>query len=141
MGATWTDPLPVNSNADDDTGGDSLPTVVPYGSFRWVAAWFSNESEVGGGIGTDYDILYAYATSPDADGDSVADSLDNCPDMANENQADADGDGVGDACDVCPDTPPSQSVGPDGRPQGDFDGDCDVDLMDYAVFQQNFGGP
>ncbi|MEZ4469980.1 MAG: lectin-like protein [bacterium] len=37
----------------------------------------------------------------DADGDGLCDALDNCPDVANADQADADGDGVGDACDNC----------------------------------------
>lgn len=37
----------------------------------------------------------------DSDGDLVNDDIDNCPDVANAEQADADGDGVGDACDVC----------------------------------------
>ncbi|WP_170309804.1 T9SS type A sorting domain-containing protein, partial [Seonamhaeicola maritimus] len=37
-----------------------------------------------------------------SDGDSHGDSCDNCPDIANEDQADADGDGMGDVCDVCP---------------------------------------
>lgn len=37
---------------------------------------------------------------PDADGDGVSDARDNCPDVANVNQADADGDGLGDACDA-----------------------------------------
>ena len=37
----------------------------------------------------------------DSDGDGLADSLDNCPDGPNPNQADSDADGVGDACD-CP---------------------------------------
>ncbi|MBA2751461.1 MAG: thrombospondin type 3 repeat-containing protein, partial [Actinobacteria bacterium] len=37
---------------------------------------------------------------PDADGDGVEDVLDNCPDVANPDQADADGDGIGDACDT-----------------------------------------
>jgi hypothetical protein len=36
---------------------------------------------------------------PDADGDGVADSSDNCPSVANANQSDVDGDGAGDACD------------------------------------------
>jgi Bacterial Ig-like domain/Thrombospondin type 3 repeat len=36
-------------------------------------------------------------TSPDSDGDGVADAEDNCPEVANANQA--DGDGQGDACD------------------------------------------
>lgn len=36
----------------------------------------------------------------DADGDGVADTLDNCPAVANADQADADADGVGDACDT-----------------------------------------
>lgn len=46
--------------------------------------------------------------SPDGDGDGVEDSVDNCPETANSDQADSDGDGVGDACEsaetpACPD--------------------------------------
>jgi hypothetical protein len=36
---------------------------------------------------------------PDADGDGVADRLDNCPDQFNPSQQDSDGDGIGDPCD------------------------------------------
>lgn len=36
---------------------------------------------------------------PDADGDTVADASDNCPFVANADQADTDGDGTGDLCD------------------------------------------
>lgn len=35
----------------------------------------------------------------DADGDGVADAIDNCPQVANADQTDTDGDGSGDACD------------------------------------------
>lgn len=36
---------------------------------------------------------------PDTDGDGVPDAQDNCPLVANANQADLDGDGIGDVCD------------------------------------------
>jgi hypothetical protein len=41
-------------------------------------------------------------TADDGDGDGVADSSDNCPDIANTSQTDSDGDGLGDLCDPCP---------------------------------------
>lgn len=44
------------------------------------------------------------APPPDADGDGIPDSADNCPEVANADQADTDGDGIGDACDPCPNT-------------------------------------
>jgi large repetitive protein len=39
----------------------------------------------------------------DRDGDSVPDTADNCPGIANTDQADRDTDGTGDLCDACPD--------------------------------------
>ncbi|MDQ7086952.1 MAG: thrombospondin type 3 repeat-containing protein [Acidobacteriota bacterium] len=60
----------------------------------------------------------------DDDGDEVQDLIDNCPTVANNNQADADGDDLGDVCDNCVNT-----SNPD---QADFDADgagdaCDAD--------------
>lgn len=41
-------------------------------------------------------LVFGY--TDDVDGDGIIDPLDNCPDLANSDQADTDGDGVGDAC-------------------------------------------
>jgi hypothetical protein len=41
----------------------------------------------------------------DEDGDGIPDALDNCPHIANADQADSDGDGVGDVCDPEPAIP------------------------------------
>ncbi|MDX2166388.1 MAG: thrombospondin type 3 repeat-containing protein [Deltaproteobacteria bacterium] len=54
------------------------------------------------------------AASPDGDGDGVADAADNCPAVANNDQADADADSIGDACDACAETPPDELVLGDG---------------------------
>ena len=52
------------------------------------------------------------ALPPDADGDGRPDASDNCPTVANADQADSDGDGMGDVCDPTP-LPDSDA---DGRP-------------------------
>jgi len=74
-------------------------------------------------------------TAPaDSDGDGVADSVDNCPAVANPGQADADGDGAGDACDSTPNGDPTPDPDPDGdqdpAPRPDSDGDGLPDASD-----------
>jgi len=53
-------------------------------------------------------------TAADADGDLVVDGCDNCPFVANADQADCDDDGLGNACAVTGITPNTQAVGGDG---------------------------
>jgi hypothetical protein len=57
------------------------------------------------------------------DGDSYMACADNCPYVANEDQADFDGDGIGDACDNCPEVPNVLQLDLDGDGTGD---DCDL---------------
>lgn len=60
----------------------------------------------GGSILVNYtDIGKTYQQSDDSDHDGIDDALDNCPYVANPDQADGDGDGVGDVCDNCAGTP------------------------------------
>jgi hypothetical protein len=47
-------------------------------------------------------VLLVGTAEPDADGDGVSDSRDNCRNAYNPDQKDSDGDGVGDVCDNCP---------------------------------------
>ncbi len=65
------------------------------------------------------------ACEDDTDGDGVTDGCDNCAGVANAEQTDCNGDGVGDACTVL----------------GDFDGNADINLFDYAAFVDCFAGP
>ncbi len=55
----------------------------------------------------------------DADGDTVCESQDNCPDLANAGQEDDDDDGIGDACDNCPNVPNAGQEDADGDNIGD----------------------
>ncbi len=62
---------------------------------------------------------------PDADSDldAVLDCDDNCPLLANSDQADFDGDGYGDLCDNCPWLPNADQADSDGDGVGDV---CDL---------------
>jgi hypothetical protein len=93
------------------------------------------------------------------DGDALADPIDNCPFVANGNQADGDGDGVGDACEgmtVSADIDGSGRVdgfdlarlgrafgaatgSPRYDPAADLDHDGLVDGTDLALFAPEFG--
>ncbi|MGH7392262.1 MAG: DUF11 domain-containing protein [Candidatus Rokuibacteriota bacterium] len=86
-------PLAVTPSTDTvsfatQTAGD------PCDALRWRIQW---EDAFGAVFTRDVQ------ASPDADGDAVADSRDNCPAALNPDQADADGNGTGDACErlVC----------------------------------------
>jgi cytosine/adenosine deaminase-related metal-dependent hydrolase len=47
----------------------------------------------------------------DSDGDGIPNTMDNCPQTPNPDQADRDMDGHGDVCDGCPDTPNPGTAG------------------------------
>ena len=55
----------------------------------------------------------------DTDGDGVADASDNCPSVANPDQADGDADGVGELCDNCPGVANPGQEDTDGDGAGD----------------------
>jgi hypothetical protein len=63
---------------------------------------------------------------PDKDQDGIPDMMDNCPDVANPDQANEDGDKFGDACDPCPPFRDelSSDLDRDGVPNA-----CDPNLM------------
>ncbi len=79
------------------------------------------------------------AAPVDSDGDGLLDVTDNCPTVANPDQADTDGDGIGDVCDLWPDTPSLPSLTGDSVTglkglgytviTGDVDGDGFDDLL------------
>ena len=74
---------------------------------------------------------YCAALLADGDGDGVPDGIDNCPAIANADQADGNGDGVGDACTaaIIPDDPDPVPA-PDPEPAQDSDGDGVPDDID-----------
>jgi hypothetical protein len=89
-------------------------------------AMCDNSEEVTSDIGGDLHTVQADAAlkiANDSDGDGVNNNQDNCPFVANTDQADGDGDGVGDFCDLC--------LGDDAT--GDTDGDLVCNDLDQCV--------
>lgn len=75
------------------------------------------------------------APGPDTDGDTIPDSVDNCPSIANLDQYDEDGDMIGDVCDMCPISSNNNDTDHDGV--GD---DCDPSnaTQDHIVLFEGF---
>ncbi len=95
-----------------------------------VVRWPSGIITVLENVTPDQILPIVECVDPDTDGDQVY-CLDNCPSVANGNQADSDNDGVGDACDNC-----AAIANPD---QLDADNDGVGDLCDNCANTANPG--
>lgn len=65
-----------------------------------------------------FSLLLFVAVGCDTDMDGILDPADNCPTMANINQADSDLDGFGDVCDNCPEDANVDQADQDGDGAG-----------------------
>ncbi len=90
--------------------------------------------EVGDDASPDAEVDLGPVPDQDDDGDGLVDQIDNCPGVANPDQADAEGDFVGDACDNCPGVANLDQTDEDGDGVGDacdeegtYDPDTDTD--------------
>ena len=86
----------------------------------------------------------------DSDVDTLPDSVDNCPTLANVDQADTDGDNIGNRCDAdfdnsgfvnFADLAYFKSVFATSDPLADHDGNGFVNFADLAIFKSLFGQP
>jgi len=92
-------PAPACDVQDREDG--TVPGVDPVISGPDASGGFTvicSYTDSGGKTGSQT-VTYTVEGAPDSDGDGVADAADNCPSMANADQADLDGDGTGNACD------------------------------------------
>lgn len=74
----------------------------PFGCFTGGVAFDGTHRDVlfTDGVGVTSRVFELDGTTGDSDGDGVEDAFDNCPRVANPNQADFDRDGAGDLCDA-----------------------------------------
>lgn len=93
----------------NDTGGEPAGKLVSgSGNDLWGGFWHN---------------LSAGALA-DADGDGIADGIDNCPSDSNASQSDSDNDGVGNACDNCESDSNSNQDDADGDNVGNACDNC-----------------
>ena len=106
---------PGQADGDDDGIGDVCDNCPAEGSN------LGNGMQLAVGQCADFS-----GTGSDADGDGEPAATDNCPTVANADQADGDGDGIGDVCDNCPSDVNPQQQDADGDGTGDH---CEPNLV------------
>lgn len=70
-GRTWGSSARLNSNAGTDTGVDEQPRIWTDTQGTWIVVWRSTEN-LGGSLGTDYDIVYTRSDDSGASWSPVA---------------------------------------------------------------------
>lgn len=126
--------LDATTNANNGTalGGASYRMTDPF--FAPVCTVLDQDGD-GRADASDNCVLVSNNAQADADGDTIGDACDLCPNLkdprrSNVLQADADRDGVGDACDNCPFVANTEQVDGDGDGVGDL---CDPDPASNAA--------
>ncbi len=95
-------PVLILTSDPGDPLHDNIFPIDPV--FSWVDyedVWLTPEM-VAQGKDDVVEAALAWIDSRDLDDDGILNEIDNCPEIANEDQEDADADGVGDPCDACP---------------------------------------
>ncbi len=135
------------------SGGAFTRTDLTPG-VHFVTAMVMDNGGLPGWAQLDLEVLVGCG-GPDADGDGLADSCDNCINAANPTQTDSNGDGYGNACDA--DYDDDGVVGitdwgilapafgrtcadPAWDPDLDSDDDCVIGIIDFGVLGSSFGG-
>jgi len=131
---SWiSNPAPLATDPLGSSGLELIDYAVATTAGETLTRTYSLDV-ISGGIDEEYTIFvgavggvagqYQLSVTPllDADNDGVPGATDNCPNLANADQADGDGDGDGDACDNCPLAPNADQLDSDGDTIGDV---CD----------------
>jgi len=112
----WGSPI-TTFGAAATSGGATVPFDAGGVNCTYLALGVQAGGAASGNVSA-----HTTVTNTDSDGDGIGDAIDNCPNIANANQADADGDHIGDVCDNCP----TAANGGQSDTDGDGDGDaCD----------------
>jgi hypothetical protein len=129
--------------ADDATMIDEvLTTMTPGTNMGYPPLWYQRYQMTAVAPPGTYFVrpIIRHTGFPDGP-EPCAAVLDNIVLLSISGDTDLDDDGVDDCEDACRGTPAGIPVDSEGRPVGDADEDCDVDMDDFALFQQSFMGP
>ena len=119
--------LALNANEDVFLVGNAYGVA----SIPFTDGAFDNTFNVSG----EHDIVVVRIDNcPDSDWDWICNDDDNCPNIANTDQADTDGDNIGDACDNCPTIANTNQQNSDSDSHGDA---CDNCPNDDNELQEN----
>ena len=128
----------------DSGGGKSASTNYI------TEASFGQPNAIGESSSTNYTIVAGFESIPDSDSDNILDTMDNCTQVANQDQRDTDGDGFGNICDPDFDSTLLVNAGDlsylkskffTTDPDADLNGDGFVNAGDLSIIKSFFFKP